>query len=355
MDFETAERAVDVALSCPSDSISFEFQGGEPLINFESIKHIIEYANQKNSGKHIDYNIVSNLTLLTDEIAEYLTSHSVRISVSLDGDEELHDINRKYRSGCGTYNDVLKGIKLIKRYGASPGAIQTTTRYSLDKYKEIIDKYIELGFSGIFLRPLTPLGFANESWDEIGYSEDEFMDFYKKSLRYILEQNKKGVFFSEGHARMMLNKILNGESVNYMELRSPCGAGLGQMAFYYDGNVYTCDEGRMLSEMGNNIFKMGNVYQNSYDELLESSACKALSSSSFLESLPICSDCVYNPCCGVCPVINFALERDLISRKYRSLRCGFYKGILDSLFDILYNEKSDDYVILRNWVDCVEE
>ena len=44
---------------------------------------------------------------------------------------------------------------------------------------------------------------------------------------------------SEGHARIFLKKILMGYSENYMELRSPCGAGIGQMAYYYDGNIYT--------------------------------------------------------------------------------------------------------------------
>ena len=354
MSFETAEKAVDIALMCPSNSLSFEFQGGEPLINFDTIKHIIEYTKSKNTDKQIEFNLVSNLTLITDEMAKYLTSNHVRISVSLDGDLQLHNTNRRYRDGSGTYEDALRGIKLIKKYGASPGAIQTTTRYSLSKYKEIIDTYVELGFRSIFLRPLTPLGYANETWDEIGYSVDEFMEFYKNALNYILELNKNGIYFTEGHAQIMLNKIINGESVNYMELRSPCGAGLGQMAFYYNGNVFTCDEGRMLSEMGNDSFKLGNVYDNSYGELIESSACKAVCSASYLESLPVCGDCVYNPYCGVCPVINLALEKDLISKKYKSLRCGFYKGILDSLFKILYNEKNSDACVLRAWVSCEE-
>lgn len=355
MSFETAEKAVDIVLECPSDSISIEFQGGEPLINFETIKHIIEYTNQKNTSKHIDFNLVSNLTLLTEENADYLTKHHVRISVSLDGDELLHNMNRKYRVGGGTYQDALKGIKLICKYGAAPGAIQTTTRNSLSRYKEIIDAYVELGFRSIILRPLTPLGYANETWKEIGYTEDEFMEFYNNSLNYILELNCKGIKFREGHAQIMLEKMFNGISVNYMELRSPCGAGVGQMAFYYNGNVYTCDEGRMLSEMGNDIFKMGNVYDSSYGDLIESTACKAVCSASFLESLPSCSDCVYNPYCGVCPVINYALEKDLISRKYKSLRCGFYKGILDSLFNILYQEQKNYTSILYDWVTGEEE
>ena len=47
--------------------------------------------------------------------------------------------------------------------------------------------------------------------------------------------------------------------MNYMELRSPCGAGVGQLAYYADGDIFTCDEGRMLHEMGQSTFRLGNV------------------------------------------------------------------------------------------------
>lgn len=70
--------------------------------------------------------------------------------------------------------------------------------------------------------------------------------------------------------------------MNYMELRSPCGGAIGQLAYYYDGNIYTCDEGRMLAEMGNDSFKLGNV-NNTYKELMETGATKAMCISSCLE------------------------------------------------------------------------
>lgn len=354
MSYETAERAADIVLSSPSKNVSIEFQGGEPLLNFNTLKHVVEYVNKNNKDKHIEFNVVSNLTLLTDEIASYLATNHIRVSVSLDGDAALHNTNRKYRKGGGTFGDAISGLKLMRRYGAVPGAIQTTTRYSLNHYKEIIDTYIEYGFRSVFLRPLTPLGYANETWDEIGYSEEEFLTFYRNSLNYIIEKNNEGIPFTEGHALLMLEKIINGDAVNYMELRSPCGAGLGQMAFYYNGSIFTCDEGRMLSEMGNDAFKLGNVNDATYESLIESKTCKAVCSASVLESLPSCTECVYSPYCGVCPVINYALEKDLISRKYRSVRCGFYKGILDTLFGLLYNEDEVGALTLKKWVSYEE-
>lgn len=95
--------------------------------------------------------------------------------------------------------------------------------------------------------------------NQIGYDAEQFKDFYQQCMLKILAYNKNGYFLVEGHARIFLKKILLQCAENYMELRSPCGAGLGQMAYYPNGDIYTCDEARMLAEMGNHAFKMGQT------------------------------------------------------------------------------------------------
>ncbi len=350
MSFETAEKCVDVALQSPSRFLSFEFQGGEPLANFETLKHIVLYTEQKKGSKCISFNLVSNLTLLTDDMLDFLAEHNVIISTSLDGDKELHDKNRSLTGGCGTYDTVISKIKQIQDRGLSIGAIQTTTRYSLDKHKEIIDEYIKCRQVSIFIRPLTRLGTAARVWDEIGYTAEEFIEFYKKSLLYILELNKQGVDICENHAVIFLKKILAGISENYMELRSPCGAAIGQVAYFYDGNVFTCDEGRMLYEMGDDAFKLGNVFENDYDELMQSPVCKAMCVSSCLESQLNCCDCVYQPYCGTCPVVNLAQEKDLFFKNQNAFRCKIYGGMLDTIFEILYENDPENIQIFNKWI-----
>lgn len=76
----------------------------------------------------------------------------------------------------------------------------------------------------------------------------------------LIEINKKGRFIKEDHASILLRRV-RGDFMNYMELRSPCGAGVGQLAYYADGDIFTCDEGRMLHEMGQSTFRLGNVYK----------------------------------------------------------------------------------------------
>lgn len=345
---EVAEKSVDIALQSPAECLTFEFQGGEPLLNFEIIKHIVEYTEEKNTRHKINFTVVTNLTLLTDEILMFLKEHNFSISTSIDGSEMVHNNNRRYLTGDGTFNDVKKTIAKIRGVGMSVGAIETTTRFSLKYPEEIVGAYAELGFNSIFIRPLTPLGKASVNWEEIGYSPEEFMVFYRKALNEIIRMSIEGQDIREEHASILL-KRMDGQFMNYMELRSPCGAGIGQIAYYPDGNVFTCDEGRMLYEMGEDTFKVGNVYENSYADMMSSGVCRTVCISGILEGIPTCCDCVYQPYCGTCPVVNYANANDVIEKNPRGYRCKIYSGMLDELFSRIQKRDTNLTNILKSW------
>lgn len=345
---ETAKRAVDIALQSPEKELSFEFQGGEPLINFQVIKFIVEYS-EKNAGAHrINYSLVSNLILLTDEIIAFIKEHHISVSTSVDGNELVHDKNRHFKNGDGSYHQVISGIKRLRKAGIPVGAIETTTKASLQYAEEIVDAYRDLNFHSIFIRPLTPLGRANKEWNEIGYTTDEFLQFYERAHEEIVRLNRSGYLINETQQTIFLNRIL-GRYVNYMELRSPCGGGFGQIAYYADGKIFTCDEGRMLYEMGDAAFCIGNVKENSFKEIISTKVCRAVASSSTIESIPGCSDCVYQPYCGTCPVVNYALYGDIIEKTPRGYKCRLYQGMFDMIFNNF--EKAEPYVdnLLKNW------
>lgn len=349
MSEEIARKSVDIALSSPEKYLTFEFQGGEPLINYEIIKFIVEYTEANKKEKEVCFNLVSNLSLLNDEMIEFFMAHGVNISTSLDGDEETHNNNRKFYSGKGSFSTVKDRIEYLRSKDIYVGCIQTTTRYSLAHAKDIIDEYVRMGMTNIFIRPLTPLGTAYEQWNEIGYTPEEYLSFYRECMEYILGLNRKGTYIIEGFAAIALKEIICGQSANYMELRSPCGATLGQLAYYYNGDIYTCDEGRMLGEMGDKSFLLGNVYKNGYNDLYDSPICKATCCSSVLETIPQCCDCVYNPYCGTCPVINYANGKDVVPKESNNYKCVIDKGIFKYLFEILSSDRQEDKDTLIRW------
>ncbi len=344
---EVAEAAIRQIEKTPARVITIEFQGGEPLMNFPIVQYIVLNAQKLLPKKEIQFTIVSNLSLITDEIASFFRDYKVSVSTSLDGDKKLHDYNRPAADKTSSYESMLKGKQILESYGIKTGAIQTTTAQALSCPETIIHSYADLGYNQVFLRPLTRLGSAARRWNEIGYTPTQYLAFYRKALEEIIRINLNGTPMVEYHAALLLSKIMNGKAVNYMELRSPCGAGVGQIAITANGNVYTCDEGRMIAEMGDEAFLLGNVFQNGYEEWMNSSCCKAVCSASLLETLPGCCDCVYKPYCGVCPVVNYAINGSIT--KISKDRCAIYKGILDVLFDYLIEGKKEILHLFQSW------
>ena len=359
MSIEICKKAINLAVQAPVSHIVIEFQGGEPTLNPDALLFSIPYAKKvfKEHGKHVDFAIVTNITNPDEKLLRFLIEQDVHISTSLDGNRSVHEYNRPLSyTNKSSYDAWHEGINLYKalfeEYGEKPviSAIQTTTRKSLAFYKEIINEYVANGIDKIYLRPLTPLGCARDNWDIIGYSPEEYVDFYCKSLDYMIEKCKNGEYISEATASIYLTRILNKQSVGHTEFRSPCGAAVGQLAVNYDGNVYTCDEGRMIANMGDCIFRLGSV-DNTYHELLKSPVVHAVCTSSCVEALPMCSDCVYSPYCSVCPVINYGLYGDLIFKDEHSYKCVISKGILNYLFGIIKQDDPEKIAILQKWAN----
>jgi radical SAM protein with 4Fe4S-binding SPASM domain len=228
-----------------------------------------------------------------------------------------------------------------------PQALVTVTKASMPLYKEIIDEYKDIGAGGIFLRFLQPIGIAEKSMRHLGYTAQEYVDFYGKALNYIIEINKNGTLFYENSTAIFLSKILTGRDPKFLDIRSPCGAGIGQITYNYNGAVYTCDEGRMLSVLGEESFRISSsVDQLSFDRLGESPVVKSCCTASCQDVMPGCSECAYKPYCGTCPVINHKLEGHIYKKS--AYLCGIRIGVLDTIFERLKNPESRD--ILYKWV-----
>ena len=254
---EVALTAVQHAFRSPSKGIKIEFQGGEPLLNFDLVKLIVCEAERRNQkeGKNLAFVIASNLALVDKPILDFCREHSIRISTSLDGPRDLHNANRA-RPGRNSYERTIAGIKLVREVlGRNQiSALMTTTEASLGRVKEIIDEYLAQGLHSIFLRPLSPYGFAIRSKAYRAYNAQRWLNFYEAGLAYIIELNRQGEQVVEFYASTVLKKMLTSEDPGYVDLMSPAGIGIAGVVYNYDGDVYASDEGRMLAEMGDRSF-----------------------------------------------------------------------------------------------------
>ena len=359
MSLATAKQAVDFAMKSPNPYLNFEFQGGEPTVNFDVIQFVVEYSREKNrqENKQLTHSLVTNMTYMTEERAQWLVDHDVLVCTSLDGPEDLHNANRGWKKGGSAYADVLKWMSHFNQLWIDKGrdpdlwhvdALMTTTRKSLDRYKEIIDLYVSLGIRNIHLRPLNPFGFATKTWKAIGYSHAEYREFYDKALDYILELNAQGVEIQEGTASTFLMKMLTPDDPNFVDIRSPVGSGTGQLAYSYDGTILPSDEGRMIQAMGDDLFVLGNVATHSYEEIANHPTLKTLAVASLLDSLPQCESCWNAPYCGVRPLHNYMHTGDLFAQRPNTLKCKEHMRIAEILFTRLADDPRAE-AVFRRW------
>ncbi len=361
MSLETARKVVDFAFTSPTPVLGFEFQGGEPTANFEVIRFVCDYALEKNryENKELLLSLVSNMTLMTDEKMNYLLDKGVMVCTSLDGPADLHDKNRGWMEKHSSHAAVTAWMDKFNaewvRRGFDPDlfhvdALMTTTRHSLSRGPEIVDEYVNRGIRSIHLRPLNPFGFAVNTWKQIGYSMDEFLAFYKSTLDYIIELNRQGTFVQERLASIFLTKMLTPDDPNYSDCRSPCGSGSAQLAYNFDGSVYTDDEGRMAAHMGNDFFKLGHVDTSSMDEVLKHPTVKALAVASIQDALPACHSCVHKSTCGVQPLHNYMFDGDIFGQRPLSRKCQEFYGVQQYLYQLLSTDADGSLQrIFRRW------
>ena len=164
-----------------------QYFGGEPLLKMDLIKLGNEMLRQaKQNGEINDYGqeIVTNGILLTDEIADYLAKNKFYVGFSVDGMEELNDINRVYKDGRGSFKDVIKGINVYKKYFKNLSLLVTPNNENIDHFDRIIPYLVEeLGATEIAIN--TPQPDAN-GWEVSG---DKLAKAIQETWIYCNEHN----------------------------------------------------------------------------------------------------------------------------------------------------------------------
>lgn len=350
---ESADKAIEIVFRSPSQHLKIEFQGGEPLLNFPLIKYVVEESERRNRacGRDLRFVVTTNLALIDDEMLSFFRDHNVGISTSLDGPAFIHNLNRP-RPGNNAHQLTVEGIG---RARATLGmravsALMTTTKLSLSHPEEIVDEFVKHGFDHIFLRPLSPYGFAQKTARKTGYDVQSFLAFYKRALARVIELNRTGYFLIEVYAQIILTKILTPFATNYVDLRSPTGAGIGVAVYNYDGDVYATDESRMLAQMGDKRFRLGNLHTDSYEKMFGGRLVQDLVDASCVESLPGCSECAVNAFCGSDPVENYATQGDIVGHRPTSNFCGRNMAIIKHLLALYHSGDPAIEEIFWSWV-----
>lgn len=354
---ETAKKVVDAILHTSSNNIMIEFQWGESLVNFDVMKYIVEYARWRALylKKDLIFYVVTNLTLMTEEKLKWLMDNDVSICTSLDWDKVSHNNNRIWKD-WDSFDTVTYWLKKVndehKKIWKHPiWALLTTTKETIDNYKEIIDTYVWLGLPGIFLRTLNPYWFAGSNLDKLAYSYDEWFEFYKNSLDYIIDINEKGTYFEESLTMTFLKKIFKKEDPGFMDIRNPSWIWIWGVAYNYDWKIYASDESRMLWRMWDDTFLLSencDTGEEMYNNLALSDSLKTIVASSTLDWIPGLNDHVYKAYLGVDIIHNYQVTGSLYTPYAKDEKIKLYEKVLDHIFMLLKDENKS--AIIKSWI-----
>jgi His-Xaa-Ser system radical SAM maturase HxsB len=350
MDKETAKAVVDFMFKTTARDFGIEFQGGDCSFNFDVVKFAIDYAKSlaNKQKRKVSFSVVTNLTKADDDFIKFLKDNiPIGLCTSLDGPKEVHDKNRRYLGGKGSYEDVVYWIKRIreemKGYDFKFHALTTVTKHSLGYGKEIVDEFRNLGFHFFWPRFMNNLGFAERTWGKIGYTAEEYLRFWNDILEYVLKINRSGEEFREVWAFLVSSVILGKEGANMVDFRSPCGAGIGQLLYNNKGDIFTCDEAKVLD-----MFKLGNVKTSKYEDVFKSPTTTSMIdiSSKFCS---LCDACPWFAYCALCPVNIYTSQGSIVPKLAEDMRCRIFKGMIKTIFEkIIFSERDRD--ILEKWV-----
>lgn len=345
------DKGIEFMMKSPNKNVTMEFQGGEALLAFEKIVYAVEKTKVEAAkrNKNVTYVICTNLAPLTDEMLEYCKENDILISTSLDGPAFIHNQNR-HRPEKNSYELAVKGIYRSREILGHDkvSSLLTTTNLSLQYPDEIVDEYFNLGFRDIFLRPISPYGFATKNEKKNKYQTNQFLEFYKKALNRIIEYNLRGEFYRETYASIILKKILTPFPVGYVDLQSPAGMINNVIVFNYDGKVYASDESRMLAETKDYTFQLGDLDTSDYNEIFYGEKTMQLSEAMTNENLPGCSECAFQNYCGADPVMNHATQGDIFGHRPTSSFCQKNMEIIRYLIELMDSDKKIE-AIFRNW------
>jgi His-Xaa-Ser system radical SAM maturase HxsB len=346
------DAGIEMMMRSPNPNVTMEFQGGEALLAFENIVYAVERTKveAQRYQKHVTYVICTNLAPLTNEILQYCKDNNILVSTSLDGPAFIHDKNR-HKPTASSYQLAVEGIHRCREVLGEDyiSALTTTTKLSLDYPVEIVDEYIRLGFRNIFLRPISPYGFATRSEKKNKYETGKFLEFYKTALSRVIEHNLNGYFIREDYAAIILKKILTPFPVGYVDLQSPAGLISNVIVFNYDGAIYASDESRMLAEMKDFTFRLGTLGETSYNEVFYGEKAQTISDVMTNESLPGCSECAFQSYCGADPVFNHSTQGDMYGYRPTNSFCERNMDIIQHIITLMEDNKQIEK-IFRSWI-----
>lgn len=305
MPVETGKKAIDFLLTHSGNrhNLELDFFGGEPLMNWDAVKEIVDYARSKEEeyNKKFRFTVTTNGVLLDDDSIDYINKEMKNVVLSLDGRKCVNDNMRLTINGKGSYDIfVPKFQKLVEKRIQGDNreyyARGTFTKNNLDFAEDVYHIADDLGFDQLSVEPVIadpsePYAITEEDLPAI------FAEYEKLAVEMIRRKKEEGRCFNFFHFMIDLDQ----GPCAIKRLRG-CGCGNEYVSVTPDGDIYPCHQ-----FVGNDEWKMGNLDDETLDiEMKDKFAC------SNIYTKEGCRDCWCKfYCSGGCNANNYSFNKDI--------------------------------------------
>ena len=301
------------------------WHGGEPLLmSPEFYDHI-----GRSTLEYKDYKIINavqtNATLLNNEFIDIFVKYGFRVSISLDGPAELHDMSRRDRQGDPTFERVMESVAALKSRQVPIGAITVLNKLNVGRMPEI---YKFFNREGVHLRinPVQRQGRADTAYSEVALSPRE----YGREMIKIFN-----MWYGDANTQIMVDpfRLIIGNIVTdttySCDFRRCCHNEV--ISVSPDGGVYPCGQFNGVSE-----HYLGNIYSENIEDIMKTPNMRKLQTR-VPENIEVCRVCEYSEIC------NCGCTVSALTRKGNILEPDFYCAGRKMLFQHIIDTLEQDF------------
>ncbi len=253
MSFEVGKRALDFLIenSGTRKNLEVDFFGGEPSLNFDVVKRLVEYAREVEGkhGKNFRFTYTTNGMLLTDEMIEFLNRECHNVVLSLDGRKEVNDHFRRDYMGRGSYDTIVPNFqRLVESRGGKGYYVRGTFTHNNVDFTNDLFHMADLGFTELSMEPVVcppddPYALTEEDMPKL-------FEQYEILAKEMIKRRREGRPFTFYHYMLDLK---NGPCI-YKRITG-CGSGTEYMAVTPWGELFPCHQ-----FVGDEKYSLGNVF-----------------------------------------------------------------------------------------------
>lgn len=296
-----------------------QFHGGEPLLEFKKIIKAIDRLS-KNKRENLTFRIQTNATLLNPLIIKECKKRKIEIGISLDGREIENDFTRKNTEGRGTFKDIIKNLRAIKKHQKEVRCLTVVTNINIKKLDKILRFFNHIGITDVNFLPLNVEPLTKTIKKELVPTTGELAESGKK----LFDKWIKLLQNSESKINISIFQILIwnllSSNTNLKKFRINCGAGINSIFINSDGTVWACGPFYNTGKLN-----LGDMRKQSLFDI-QKNKNYSIFKKRITQNIKKCKDCAFQFICkGGCPVNSFRKKGNLFEA---DTLCGYWKRLI---------------------------